>query len=177
MNLPDKRYQIIYADPPWQYRDKSKNRGGAERHYSTMPYEEINALPVGDLALPDCALFMWCVWPHLFEIQSICNHWGFTYRTCAFVWAKTNKRQTDTWFWGMGHWTRSNTEFCILATRGEVKRASASILQVQAAPVEAHSRKPDLFRDLIVELMGDLPRIELFARERHAGWDCWGNEI
>ena len=104
------------------------------------------------------------------------EQWGFTYKTVAFVWVKQNKK-ADNLFWGMGHWTRSNAELCILATKGNPKRLSASVHQVIMSHIEKHSKKPDETRKRIVELVGDLPRVELFARQKTDGWDVWGNEV
>ena len=107
---------------------------------------------------------------------SVIKSWGFEYKTVAFVWIKLNKK-SDTLFWGMGHWTRANAELCILATKGHTKRQSASVHQVILSRIEEHSKKPDEARKRIVELVGDLPRIELFARQKKDGWDTWGNEV
>ena len=113
-----KKYPVIYADPPWQYRVYSKKGLGrsAESHYPTMGIDEIRALPVAELAEKDCALFLWVTVPCLLEGLSVLQAWGFQYKTIAFVWIKQNKK-ADSLFWGMGYWTRSNAEFCILATR------------------------------------------------------------
>jgi N6-adenosine-specific RNA methylase IME4 len=94
----------------------------------------------------------------------------------AFVWIKEN-RQTPSLFWGLGYWTRSNAEICVLATKGSPKRLSASVHQVILSRIEQHSKKPDETRDRIVQLMGDVTRVELFARQAAPGWDVWGNEI
>ena len=102
--------------------------------------------------------------------------WGFTFKTVAFVWVKQN-RKSDPLFWGMGYWTRANAELCLLATRGHPKRAAKDVHQVIISHVEKHSRKPDEVRKRIERLMGDQPRIELFAREKSPGWDVWGNEV
>ena len=102
--------------------------------------------------------------------------WGFRYKTVAFVWLKRN-RKSPSWFYGMGYWTRSNAEICLLATRGKPKRQSAGVHQFIISPIEQHSKKPDEARDKILALMGDLPRVELFARQKTPGWDAWGNEI
>ena len=104
------------------------------------------------------------------------DSWGFAYKTVAFVWVKQN-RKADSLFWGLGYWTRSNAELCILATKGSPKRASAKVHQVILSHIEEHSKKPQEARDRIVQLMGDVPRIELFARSRAEGWDAWGNEV
>ena len=173
-----KKYGIIYADPPWEYKvysDKGKGKS-AERHYPTMTLKEICALPVGELAEQDCVLLMWTTIPVLRDAFSVIEAWGFTYKTVAFVWIKQN-RKSDGLFWGMGHWTRANAEFCLLATKGHPKRISASVHQVIVSHVEKHSKKPEEARKRIVALLGDLPRIELFARQKYDGWDVWGNEV
>ena len=173
-----KKYNVILADPPWAYRVWSKKGIGrtAENHYPTMSIEDIRALPVGDLADDNCALFLWITFPQLNEAFSLIESWGFTYKTVAFVWVKQNKK-VPSLFWGLGYWTRTNAEVCLLATRGKPKRQSASVHQVILSPVEQHSKKPDEVRERIVTLMGDVPRVELFARQQAPGWDVWGNEV
>lgn len=141
-----------------------------------MSIEEIKALPVGELADKNCALFMWLTFPCLYEALDVLKAWGFEYKTVAFVWVKKN-RKSNGLFWGMGYWTRANAELCILATRGKPKRISPCVHQVIISHVEQHSKKPDEARDRIIALMGDLPRIELFARQAPKGWDVWGNEV
>jgi N6-adenosine-specific RNA methylase IME4 len=182
------KYRTILADPPWSYDDPSLERGGALRHYQTMSIEEICGLPIAALAADDCVLFMWATFPKLFECGAVIKAWGFEYKTCAFVWIKTNKRlnpdqasffPVDSFdsFWGMGRWTRSNAEICLLGVRGQPKRLSASVHQLIYAPVSKHSRKPPETRDRIIELCGDVSRVELFARDKADGWDSWGNEV
>ena len=173
-----KKYSIIYADPPWRYKVYSKKGLGrsAESHYPTMELEDIRALPVSTLAADDCVLFLWTTIPLLHDCFSVMRSWGFSYKTVAFVWIKQN-RKSDSLFWGMGHWTRANAEFCMLATKGHPKRRSAGVHQVILSHIEEHSKKPEEARRRIVELMGDLPRIELFARQKADGWDAWGNEV
>ena len=173
-----KKYNIIYSDCPWEYRVWSKKGQGrsAERHYPTMSIEAIRALPVSNLAADDCALFMWVTFPTLREAFTVIDAWGFAYKAVAFTWVKQN-RKTPSLFWGMGYWTRANAEICLLATKGNPKRISASVHQVIMAPIEVHSKKPDEARDRIVALLGDLPRIELFARQKTPGWEVWGNEV
>ena len=172
------KYNIIYADPPWQYHVWSQKGKGrtAENHYKTMPLSEICLLPVEQISAPDSVLFLWATFPNLQEAFEVIKSWGFTYKTIAFVWVKKNKK-ADSLFWGLGHWTRANAEFCLLATKGNPRRASKSVHQIIMTPIEAHSKKPDEARQRIVELMGDLPRIELFARQATLGWDVWGNEV
>lgn len=182
------KYKIIYADPAWKYNDSCLNRGGALRHYDTMSIESIKNLNIKDISDNDSVLFIWATMPLIKEALDVITEWGFTYKTCAFVWVKTNKltdvSQTsflpsDSFdsFMGMGSWTRSNAEICLLATRGNPKRISASVRQIIYHPIMKHSKKPPITRDYIVELCGDLPRVELFAREKAKGWDSWGNEI
>ena len=174
----DKKYNIIYADPPWKYRAYSKKGLGrsAEKHYPTMSIDDICSLPVGNIADKDSILFMWVTFPTLNEAFKVIDAWGFEYKTVGFVWVKQNKK-TPTLFWGMGFWTRANAEMCIIATKGKPKRISASVHQVIMSKIEEHSKKPDETRDRIVQLVGNLPRIELFARQQADGWDCWGNEV
>ena len=169
------KYPIIYADPPWRYSAK-KVQGAAENHYPTMSIDELCALPVAELAAKDSALFMWATFPQLPEALRLIRAWGFTYKSVAFVWLKKNKK-ADSWFYGLGFWTRANAEVCLLATKGHPKRQAADIHQFIISPIEAHSKKPDETRDKIVSLMGDRPRVELFARQTPPGWDVWGNEV
>ena len=154
----------------------NKGQGVAENHYGTMGLAEICALPVSELSAKYSVLFLWATLPQLPDALRVIEAWGFQYKTAAVVWLKRNPK-SDGWFVGLGYWTRSNTEICLLATKGHPKRKSAAVHQLIISPVEAHSKKPDITRDKIVELMGDLPRVELFARQRAPGWDAWGNEV
>ena len=151
-------------------------RGNPANHYPVMTVEEICELPVPKFAADNCVLFMWATFPKLKEAFEVIKAWGFKYSTVAFVWVKKNKK-SDSWFMGMGWWTRNNAEVCLVATRGHPKRISRKVHQLIISPVEEHSKKPDITRDKIIELMGDLPRVELFARQAPPGWDVWGNEV
>ncbi len=173
--MDQKKYSIIYADPPWQYEMK-KGQGVAENHYSTMGIKEICSLPVQELCDKDCALFLWVTFPQLSEAFKVIDAWGFRYKTVAFVWVKQNKSGKG-YFFGLGYWTRSNAEICLLAVRGKPKRISKKVFQLIVSPLQEHSKKPEEARRRIVELMGNLPRIELFARQQSPGWDVWGNEV
>ncbi len=174
--FPEKKYSIIYADPPWSYRDKAAagNRGAAFK-YPTQSKDWISALPIKSIATDSCVLFLWCTMPKLDEVFPIITDWGFTYKTVAFTWVKKN-RVSDSWFWGMGSWTRANAEVCLLATKGHPKRVNAAVHSVVDSPIQAHSQKPDIVRERILQLCGDVPRIELFARQASPGWDVWGND-
>lgn len=174
----DKKYSIIYADPPWAFSAWSaKAQRHVTKHYSTMTIQEIMNLPVQEISADDAVLLMWATFPNLPLALATISAWGFTYKTSAFTWVKQNKKSPSL-FWGMGYYTRSNTEVCLLATRGKpLKRQSHKVHSVIISPVEEHSKKPEETRTRIVDLFGDLPRIELFARQRTDGWDCWGNEV
>ena len=141
-----------------------------------MSADDICSLPVADIAEDNSVLFLWVTFPNLQESFRVIKAWGFEYRTVAFVWVKRNKKAIN-WFMGLGYWTRANAEICLLAVKGKPKRISKSVRQVIDSPIERHSKKPDETRERIVELMGDLPRIELFARQKTDGWNVWGNEV
>ena len=182
MEFPKKKYNIIYADPPWTfktYSDKGKGKS-AENHYPCMNIDDIYKLPVQDIADEDCILLMWVTYPLLKEGIKTMEEWGFTYKTCAFSWIKKNKNadifSDGGLFWGMGYWTRANNEICLLGTKGKPKRQSKGVHQVVMSKIDKHSKKPDVVKDRIVELCGDVPRVELFARQATKGWDAWGNE-
>ena len=170
-----KKYNIIYADPPWRYRQKSLS-GAAEKHYETLDTTDICSLNVEEFAEKDSVLFIWVTFPQLKEALKVIKAWGFKYKTVAFVWIKQNKSGKG-WFFGLGFWTRGNAEICLLATKGKPKRLSKRVHQLIISPLMEHSRKPNDAREKIVELVGELPRLELFAREKTDGWDVWGNEV
>lgn len=180
---PVKRYQAILADPPWQFKNYSDkwHEGRPEsrwvgNEYRLMNLQAVMDLPVESIAAADAVLFLWCTMPQLPAGLKVMEAWGFTFKTVAFTWVKQNKSGNGL-FLGMGFWTRSNSEVCLLGTRGKPKRLSKSVRQVILSPVGRHSEKPAEIRDRIVELMGDVPRIELFARKRVAGWDAFGDEV
>ena len=173
------KYSVILADPPWPFRCWSKKGEGrsASKYYDVMSIEDIKALPVSAIAADDAALFLWVTNPLLQRAFDVIESWGFSYRTKGFAWAKRN-RKSDGWFMGMGYYTRANDEQCLLATRGRsLPVRSHSVRSLIDSPVEHHSKKPDVVRDRILQLFGDLPRIELFARQETPGWTAIGNEI
>lgn len=174
MAIEDKKYNIIYADPPWPYDNEVGNdpaKGGMP--YKSMELEEIYSLPVQELVDKDCVLFLWATMPKLKEGITTIERWGFKYITCAFVWVK--KRGSKVYS-GLGHWVNGNAELCLLGKVGHPKRLNKNVKQILMAQLREHSRKPDEARERIVQLMGELPRIELFARQRMEGWDVWGDE-
>lgn len=178
----DKRYGIIYADPPWEYSQSgsAKNsRGMAKQHYATMKTVDICALPIRRICTDDALLFMWATFPNIAEALKVMTAWGFTYKTAAFVWVKRNK--CGSLFWGMGQYTRANAEVCLLGISKKTKAheivKSHAVHQITEAIPGRHSEKPFEVQERIIQLIGDMPRIELFARRAVEGWDCWGNEV
>jgi len=182
MNLEgiEGKFDIVLADPPWSYNDKSKSHGGgAESHYPCMGVEDICNLPVASLAAENSVLLCWVTMPLLAEGLAVIKAWGYTYKTNAFTWIKTYPGGGFRLFMGMGRYTRANAELCLLATRGKgLPRQNAGIHQVHLHPVLDHSAKPHLFRELIDKLFGTQTRkIELFSRKRVPGWEVWGNQV
>ena len=181
-----KKYQIIYADPPWSYNDKMSGHSfSLEYEYETQDLEWIRNLRVKGSTDKDCVLFLWAVSPMLPEALLVMESWGFKYKTVAFCWSKIESE--GAWVSNLGRWTMGNIELCLLGVKGHPKRISENIKQLVIAQRSIHSKKPDEVRKRIVELMGNLPRIELFARDngsrdmfnynRLDGWDSWGNEV
>lgn len=169
-------FDLIYADPPWTYTDKAHaGERGAGYKYSCMTLEEICSLPVIDIAAKNCLLAMWHVPPMPREALRVVEAWGFTLKTMkGFTWHKLTKYGKD--HFGMGNWTRANTEDCLFAVKGRPQRVDRSVRQLIHAPVREHSRKPDEARDRLVTLLGDRSRIELFARQQTPGWIAWGDQ-
>lgn len=194
--LPRGHYGAILADPPWHFaawasptaletrlRNGSKNYGSSRGPtYDTMDDDELCALPIDDLARDDCVLFLWTCWPKLESALKVIKAWGFTYKTCGFCWTKAHARQLEMFqddiepWMGLGYWTRSNSEACLLATRGHPKRLNPDVRQAIIEPAREHSRKPDGIHGRIERLVAG-PYLELFARARRSGWDAWGNEV
>jgi len=185
VGLPLGHFTVGYLDLPWTFATWS-HRGqgkGASQHYECWSLDRLMVLPIPKLMAPDAALFIWVVQPLLPEAMQILAHWGFTYKTVAFVWVKMPANWTEASGrvrprLGLGYHTRSGAEQCWLATRGRgYKRRSQGVEQVIHAPLRAHSQKPDEIAARIERLVGDVPKIELFARTRRPGWSCWGDEL
>jgi N6-adenosine-specific RNA methylase IME4 len=175
--FPNKKYQIVYADPPWSYKVWTAKGGhkSASAHYPVMDLGDICGLPIKDIADNNCILFLWATFPNLPEAFEVIKKWGFVYKTVAFNWTKIYSNGNPVC--GLGYWTRSNGEVCLLATKGKIRRINKGVYQAILSPQEGHSKKPNEIRNRIVTLMGDLPRIELFARQKTEGWDVWGDEV
>jgi N6-adenosine-specific RNA methylase IME4 len=182
--METKRYDLILADPPWQYQNYAAPPGemherarGANKHYPTMTLDSLMELPISQLANDDCVLFMWAVWPLIEDAFDLIRAWGFTYKTLAFDWVKWNSSGIGV-FVGMGNYTRSNPEPCLLAFNGNpLPVADHAVAAVTFSPVEKHSKKPQEIQDKIERLYPDLSKLELFARRQRDGWDVWGNEV
>lgn len=174
-----KKYQIIYADPPWEYKSKG-GRSSAEQHYPVMSTKDICSLDIKSLKTDNAICFMWATFPNISEALEVFKSWGFIYKTAGFVWIKKNSK-SGTNFFGMGAYTRANAEVCLIGvspnTRPRDMIKDKTISQIIESPIQQHSKKPGEVREKIIRLCGDLPRIELFAREKFEGWDVYGNEV
>lgn len=173
-----RKYQVIYADPPWPYRDKmSGHTFSLDHEYKTMNLEEILNLgnSIKNICEKNCVLFLWATSPNLPMAFKTIDAWGFKYKTVAFVWSKKSKNGKE--IANLGRWTMGNVEMVLLATKGSPKRKINNIRQLFTAERKRHSAKPEIVRDKIVNLIGDVPRLELFARTKTCGWDVWGNEV
>jgi len=194
-----KKYSVILADPPWDWKVWNEESGlgrSAAAHYPVMATEEICKMPIKSLASENCALFMWAIWPKIFDSKVVAESWGFEYSTLAFEWLKLGRNWSKLkfqlsmlnsieshdlleklLFFGMGHYTRANPEPCLLFTRGSVPVATRKERNVLFAPIGRHSEKPDGQYGKIENLYPNARRLELFARKRRVGWDSFGNEV
>lgn len=174
--LPNKSYQIIYADPPWKYdtpdclQKNSCLSSNSISPYPSMSLKEICNLPIKKLTDKNCLLFIWTTGPKLNQVFRVIKSWGFSYCTVAFVWEKIRVNP--------GYYTLSSTEFCLVGRKGNIplNRGKRNVPQFYRELKTNHSRKPDGIRTLIKDMFPKVPKIELFARDHHEGWDVWGNE-
>lgn len=193
------KYDVIYADPPWSYSNKKSN-GAADTHYETMRLADLKAMPVADIAADSAVLFMWWTPPLAKEAIALVEAWGFTLKNmCAFTWCKLNQNAAkniqqkpdagalsgddmlrlviEQTAMGLGNYTRSNAESCLVAIRGPaLERASKSVKQMILAPLSRHSAKPPETRDLINQLYPQAVKLEMFARTSSPGWHTFGND-
>jgi N6-adenosine-specific RNA methylase IME4 len=185
IGLPRKHFGVVLADPPWRFKTWDKRESITQRtsgrvHYQTMATEQIATLPIHDVVADDCALFLWVSWPQLEDALTVIKAWGFRYKTCGFDWVKANPYKLwalqEDISMGMGYWTRSNTEPCLLATRGKPKRLHRDVRMGIIEPRQEHSRKPDCVRTKIERLVSG-PYLELFGRQERAGWTVRGDQI
>lgn len=172
-------YQLIYADPPWHFRVRSKKGEGrsAKNHYPVMSTADIAELPVSKIGAKNSVLLMWAIDPMLDVAFDVIKAWGFRFKTVGFYWVKENVKSGG-FFTGLGYYTRANPEQCLLATRGAgLKRKDRIVRRLIVAPRGRHSAKPIEAYHRIERLFGNVSRIELFARRRRAGWDAFGNQV
>lgn len=175
------KYQVIYADPPWEYKESGGGkRGTAGLPYETMSTDEICSLPISDISTNESILYLWATDPKLPEAIRVLESWGYTYKGIAYTWVKLNKK-TPSVFWGMGNYSRKNAEFVLLGVKKNTVKTIKPLVrnshQIIMESIQDHSKKPDKARNEIVRVCGDIPRIELFARQTAEGWDCWGNQV
>ena len=168
--IPNGKYNLIYADPPWQYTFGFDIHGAADRHYATMSIDDLCNLPIRDLAEDNAVLFLWTTSPKLFDAHDVIKAWGFEYKT-SFVWDKVKHV--------MGHYNSVRHEFLLLCIKGSFPKQSDtlhdSVIEIERS--DEHSEKPEYFRQLIETMYPLSKKIELFARRKSEGWDAWGNEL
>lgn len=199
------RHAALYVDPPWAFNDKNTNGNrGAGCKYPVMTLSDLMQMPVNSICADDCVLFMWWVASQPQEALDLVKAWGFTIKNMtAFTWLKLNPRflcaikkhfsvdldtlnamteddvinlLTAATKMGLGHWTRASTESCLIAVKGRPKREYGGVREIIIAPLREHSRKPDITRDRISTLVGNVAKAELFARAQAPGWSAWGNQ-
>ena len=177
------KYQIIYADPAWDfkgggiYQDSGRKDRSISSQYKLTKTNDMAKLPIKDITDKDAFLFMWCTDSHLKQGIELMEAWGFRYSTIAFIWVK--QYASGSLCSNVGRWTMKNCEIVLLGLKGtplKYKKAK-NIKQLVMAERTGHSVKPDEVRNRISQLCGDLPRIELFARKKTDGWDVFGNEV
>ncbi len=176
MELPNKRYNIIYADPPWDIGGYVHGGNHVELPYQTMTDDEIISLPIVRIVDDAAVCFLWCVDSKIPLLKPLMASWGFDYKCIGFIWNKKAKTTNGTSA-PFPNFTRRSCEYCFIGVRGKYKILSKTVEQLISTPIKDHIMKPAIFRTLIVELFGDLPRIELFSRENIEGWDAWGNQV
>ena len=167
--FPDKKYGLIYADPPWEHNVEKKD-SMRKRHYPRMSCEDICNLGVLSVSESDAVLYLWSTYPHIREALSVMEAWGFEYKS-QYVWVKDKI--------GMGYWVRGQHELLLIGKKGGFRcpdpdKRRSSVIN---APRGKHSQKPDCVRDMLSDMFPDHEKIELFARQRFLGWDAWGNEV
>ena len=176
-----KKYNIIYADPPWNEETRLHRFPGRGNDmeklglYPLMTPQQLQNLPIPTISATDSLLFLWVISSRIPEAITLMKSWGFRYLTIAFIWVKMGS--SGKLSVGLGNWTRNGGEICLIGKKGKPKRVAKNIKQIVISPRSIHSRKPAEVRDKIVALCGDLPRIELFARQKTQGWDVWGDEV
>ena len=185
MDLPNKKFPVIYADPAWSFMtfsNKGKGRS-PEQHYPCLSLPDLKAIPVADIAEKNSVLLMWAIDTHLPQALDLMKYWRFEYKTVCFYWAKLNKSAPEhewkerDFFKGLGYYTRANPEQCLIGTRGKgLTRKGKDVPRLLISKRREHSRKPDEAYKRIMRLY-DGPYLEMFARQSWPGWEVWGNEV
>ena len=181
--FPDKKYSILYADPPWSYFGDPNKPQAAGKHYNLMSTADIKALPIRSITTSKAVCFMWATGPKLPEAIEVMRSWGFYYRGIAYVWVKTNAAGKIINGQGVRPtFVKPTTELVLVGSTQKSGRPFPLLTEAQgqvllaSRPGNRHSAKPPEIRERIAALLGDLPRIELFARDVVDGWDYWGND-
>lgn len=185
--IEEGKFNVVYADPPWRFKNWSMSefakrgekwaRRNGRSPYDVMDTKDIAALPVSDVAAKNAILLMWATYPKLTDALTVMDAWGFTYKTVALTWIKLNEGGSGFKF-GLGFHTRGNSELCLLGTRRQgLRRVDTTVPNLLIHPVGEHSKKPHEARLRIERLYGDVPRLELFARQSCPGWLAIGNEV
>ena len=205
--ITDYKYNVVYSQTSLSYNDKANagNRGASHK-FDVVDKDDLIAYDFKDKLATNCMLFMWATFPNMADTLEVMKAWGFQYKTLGFLWLKLNKNTNiisnrllsntkgtmnsngmmehdvndvmeNLLFLGMGNWTRSNAEMCLIGSRGTLTRNDASIRNTIFSPLEQFGKKPDCVRDKIDKLCGNVPKLEIFARENHRGWDSVGTEI
>ncbi len=179
MELPNKKYQIIYADPPWEtryFKESKKGMHSLKLPYPVMADKDIVEMPIKSIIEDNAVLFLWCIDQKIKLLPKLFSSWGFELKCIAFIWFKKAKN-TNGSNSPYPNFTRRSCEYCFLGTRGKIKTLSKTVEQFHSNVKEGHSKKPAIFRQEIVRLYGNLGKIELFARDVESGWDAWGNQV
>ena len=171
--LISQKFKVIYADP---FKNSGRVIDGEEEKFDSMNVRRVCRLPVRHISDKDCVLFIWVKFSMLKAGLEVIEKWGFTYKTMAFNWMKRNEKNFN-WALGPGAWTKSNSEICLLGIKGKPLRVDEGVSSVIDSRIEHGTKKPDIVRDCIVKLMGDVKRVELFADKKHEGWVCWGDGV
>ena len=172
------KYQILYVDPPWDYKGQKQHNGkggtdtgGAVSHYKTLKLKDLKRLNISSVVDKNCLIFMWATSPHLDQAIDLLKAWGFSWATVGFVWDKGRVNP--------GFYTMSQCELCLIGKKGKIPqpRGARNIRQLLRSPREKHSKKPDFIRNRIEKMFPTQKKLELFSRTKTIGWDHWGNEI
>jgi len=171
LKFPNKKYQIIYADPPWAYRNMGNIQATANAHYSTMKNDDICELPIQNLADDNCILFLWATFPKIKEALDVIKAWGFEYKT-NLVWVKSKSN-----YGKLGFYVYGQHELLLIGTKGSMLPSGEKPKSIIYGENNKHSRKPQSVYEMIEQMYPGLKYVELFSRNNREGWEMWGNQI